>query len=479
MITEQRRRSTRELPVTESILDRRVPYDLDAEQSLIGSCFIDAEAIDNVRGHVSADDFFDEGHKTTFKLLQELRDAGDGVDVVLFADAAKRRGLYETIGGAAAIYRMIQSVPSAAHARYYAKTVAEKAKLRGIIAACTDALRNAYEEMTPAIEILGQTEDQLLALRDVRTVKAARPITEVCHETIGEIDAAMRGEKTAAIPTGFTDLDKMLGGGFRPGELIIVAARPAMGKSALSADFATSIAQDRMVAFFSLEMTATNLCERMLSAAGEIDGSRLRNRTLSQSDQARLIQAAGEVSTLRLEIDDTSHMRVGDISASVRLIEKRTTQKVEMIVVDYLQFVAAEDPKANRELQVATTARRLKQLAKERQCPVVAVCAVNRKGEDGGDKRPKLAMLRESGSLEYEADVVLMLHRDDYYLRGEEAKEKEGLAEVIVAKQRNGPCGTVELRWDAKHTRFQNMAPERAEECSSYEPAFEEFNRGF
>lgn len=456
------------MPRDPDILDRRLPYDLAAEQAVIGSVFIGPECLDSLRGRLVEGDFFDEANRALYRELLAMRDEGLAIDSVVLVSRLKAAGIYETVGGAAYLYKVAQSVPNAAHAIYYADIVVEKARLRGIIAASTDSLREAYEEATPSLELLSRAEDRLFSLRDPRSIQQARPVSEVCHETLDQIDRAMNGQGVVATATGFTELDRMLGGGFRPGELVIVAARPAMGKSALSSDFAVSIAADKLTAFFSLEMTAQNLCERMLSSVGDIEGLRIRNRTLSQADWQRLVEAAADLSTRNLQLDDNSQQRVGDIAASVRMIEQRTGQKVELIVVDYLQFIAPEDVKAPREQQVANTARRLKALAKSHQCPVVAVCAVNRKNEDGNDKRPRLGMLRESGSIEFEADVVLLLHREDYYRKGEDAKEVEGLAEVIVAKQRNGPTGTVELRWDAKHTRFQNLAPERLQEFDDY-----------
>lgn len=450
------------------ILERCLPYDMDAEMALLGSIFINPDCCDELRGIVVEEDFFDEAHRVIYHELQAMRDAGLGIDLVLFVDRAKTAGVYECIGGGAALYKITQSVPNAAHANYYAKVVADKAKLRGVITAATEILREAYDSRTPAIEVLSRAESRLFALRDSRSVRQARPIGEVCHETLDRIDLAMKGEGTIAIPTGFDELDRNLGGGLREAELIVVAARPSMGKSALTADFCTSIARKHLAAFFSLEMTAENLCERMLSAVGGIDGMHIRNRTLSGSDMAKLTDTAIQLTGLQMHVDDNSQIRVGDIAASVRMIEQRVGKKVELIVVDYLQFISPDEAKMPREQQVATTAKRLKQLAKDRRCPVVAVSSMNRKNEDGNDKRPKLSQLRESGGIEFDADVVLLLHREDYYLRGEEAKEKEGLAEVIIAKQRNGPCATVELRWDAKHTRFQNLAPERLQEFDDY-----------
>jgi len=453
---------------TPDILERRLPYSLEAEMAVIGSLFLNPDVADDLRGVVGEEEFFDEANRTIYRELQAMRDEGQAIDSILFVSRAKAKGIFEQIGGMAYLYKIAQAVANASHAVYYGKIVAEKAKLRGIIEASTEALRNAYDEAEPAHEVLSKAEARLFALRDSRSVRQARPISEVCHETLDRIDQGMKGLGTVAIPTGFDELDRNLGGGFREGELIIVAARPSMGKSALSADFTTSIAKDRLAVFFSLEMTAENLCERMLSAVGNVEGMRIRNRSLSGSDWMRLVETGGQLSGLNLHVDDNSQLRVGDISASVRMIEQRTGQKVELIVVDYLQFISPDEAKMPREQQVATTAKRLKQLAKDRQCPVVAVSSMNRKNEDGNDKRPKLSMLRESGGIEFDADVVLLLHRDDYYLRGDEAKEKEGLAEVIIAKQRNGPCCTVELRWDAKHTRFQNLAPERLQEFDDY-----------
>lgn len=454
---------------TDVLCNRALPYDVDAEVAVLGSIMLDQAAGDSVRGLLVAEDFFDDANRRIYAVMQGMFDEGLKVDGVLLTERAKTTGVFEQIGGAAYLYRVANSVPNSAHAVFYARIVADKAKLRGIIQASAETLRDAYDGSEKATEVLSRAEDRLFSLRDERTTKQARPIREVCAETLDNIERSMRGEGTVAIPTGFTDLDNMLAGGLRAGELVIVAARPAIGKSSLVADFVCSISQERLAAFFSLEMTAENLCERMLSAVGGIHGMHIRNRTLSAADRQRLVETASKVSELHAYIDDNSQLRVGDIAASVRMIEQRVGgQKVELIVVDYLQFVAPDDVKLPREQQVANTARRLKQLAKDRACPVVAVCAVNRKTEDGSDKRPKLSHLRESGSIEFEADIVMLLHREDYYKRGEEVEECKGVAEIIIAKQRNGPTGTVELRWDAKCTRFQNLAPERVQEFDDY-----------
>jgi replicative DNA helicase len=703
------------------MLERKLPYDIESEKALIGSIMLSTEAFDLVRGIVREEDFFDQSNAVLYRTMLGMVDVGEAIDVVLLVNRLKASGCYETVGGSAYIFKTSQAVPNPDHAVYYARIVADKAKLRGIIAASTETLRDAYDETEASTEILSRAEDRLFTLRDDRTIKQARPIHEILHDTLDQIDRGIRGEETVAIATGFTDLDRILAGGFRPGELIIVAARPSMGKaqplgshhvlpivqpvefvdighrkidpyllglllgdgsfrancvtfckpeadiqnevvkrlpesdtasfdgqtlrirrkqrnnersdtgqaiiemgldgliscekfipdnyiyapvdvrlallrglldtdgsvvggnsliefsttskrlgdgvefiakslgaivsrvqrvtqfthngetkdglqseririsfpngivpvssqkhlakwssqkprhyrsivsiepagsqpcqcividsktglyvtdefivthnSSLAADFTCSIATDRSVAFFSLEMTDTNLCERMLSAIGQVDGIRLRNRMINETERTRLTEAAGNLSQRHICIDDNSHMRVGDIAASLRTIEQRAGRRVEMIVVDYLQFVTPDDLKLTREQQVANIGRRLKTLAKENQIPVVAVCAVSRKNEDGSDKRPKLSMLRESGSLEFEADIVLGIHREDYYRRGEERREVEGLAEVLILKQRNGPTGEIELRWDAAHTRFQNLAPERLQQFEDY-----------
>jgi len=453
-------------------LDRVPPNDLDAERAVLGSLLIDPSCADAVSGAVSAEDFWDTANRDLFRLVMQLRSEHHAVDVAILRDRARTEGIFETLGGMAYLGRLVNEVPNAAHALYYSRIVAEKARLRRLLELSLETAQDAYTARLPAAELISRAEDRLLTILDRREGRSARSIAEVVHETLDEIDRSMRGDGAHAIPTGFRDLDAMLSGGFRPGELVIVAARPSMGKSALTADFTTSIAQDRLAVFFSLEMTATNLCERMLSAVSGVDGARIRNRTLSQDDVSKLADAGGELSRLQLQIDDQRRQRVAEIAATVRLIERKLQQKVELVVVDYLQLLAAEDQRAPREQQVANVARRLKALAKEQRCPVVAVCSVNRKSEDGNDKRPKLSMLRESGSIEFEADIVLLLHREDYYRK----EDHTNIAEVHVAKQRNGPCGVVELRWDADHTRFQSLAPQRAEDSQYYETGFDAWN---
>jgi replicative DNA helicase len=283
------------------------------------------------------------------------------------------------------------------------------------------------------------------------------------------LDARMRGEQTQdAIDTGFSDLDALMGG-LHNSELIILAARPSMGKTAFAMNIAeyAAMAVGRPVLFVSLEMSGVELADRLLCSVARVDSHRLRNGTLANSDKLRLVETASEISKAPLYVDDSPSRTVSEISAAARRIKRREND-LGLIVIDYLQLIEPDNPNDSRQEQVAKIARRLKGLAREAKVPMLCLAQLNRQAEDSRDHRPRLSHLRESGAIEQDADVVMFVHREEYYLRGEEQKEHEGLAEIIISKQRNGPVGDVELRWEKKFTRFQSKAPERLEEFDQY-----------
>jgi replicative DNA helicase len=279
----------------------------------------------------------------------------------------------------------------------------------------------------------------------------------------------MRGEQTQdAVDTGFTELDRLMGG-LHNSELVILAARPSMGKTAFAMNIAEYVAVElrRPTLFVSLEMSSVELADRLLCSAAQVDGHRLRNGTLSNADKLRLVEKAGEISLAPLFVDDSPSRTVSEIAAATRRI-KRREGGLGLVAIDYLQLIEPDNPDDSRQEQVARIARRLKGLAREMKVPVLCLAQLNRQAEDTRDHRPRLSHLRESGAIEQDADVVMFVHREEYFLRGEEQKEHEGTAEIIIAKQRNGPVGEVELRWEKKFTRFQNLAPERLQEFDNY-----------
>ncbi len=451
------------------LLDRRLPYDLDAEQGVLGSILLLPEACDEVSLVLRPDDFFDEANRCLFTHMQAMHDAGGKIDVTLLVDRLRKSGHYETIGGGAYLYKVSQAVPNAAHARYYAGIVREKSTLRSLINAGTEILRQAYEEQHEARHLVSEAEQKIFSILDHRSASSVSSIRDILHQAMDRLDARMRGEQTQdAVDTGFTELDRLTGG-LHNSELVILAARPSMGKTAFAMNIAEYVAVElrRPTLFVSLEMASIELADRLLCSAAQVDGHRLRNGTLSNADKLRLVEKAGEISQAPLFVDDSPSRTVSEIAAAARRI-KRREGGLGLIAVDYLQLIEPDNPDDSRQEQVARIARRLKGLAREAQVPVLCLAQLNRQAEDTRDHRPRLSHLRESGAIEQDADVVMFVHREEYYLRGEEQKEHEAQAEIIIAKQRNGPVGEVELRWEKKFTRFQNLAPERLQEFDDY-----------
>jgi replicative DNA helicase len=453
----------------QEVLDRRLPYDLDAEQGVLGSILLMPEACDEVSLILRPDDFFDEANHCLFTHMREMHDSGGKIDVTLLVDRLKTAGHYETIGGGAYLYKISQAVPNAAHARYYAGIVREKSTLRALITASTEILRQAYDQRQDSRQLVSAAEQSIFSIVDQRAASSVNSIRDILHIAMDRLDARMRGEQTQdAVDTGFTDLDRLMGG-LHNSELVILAARPSMGKTAFAMNIAEYVAVElrRPTLFVSLEMSSVELADRLLCSAAQVDGHRLRNGTLANTDKLRLVEKAGEISLAPLFVDDSPSRTVSEIAAAARRI-KRREGGLALITIDYLQLIEPDNPDDSRQEQVARIARRLKGLAREMKVPVLCLAQLNRQAEDTRDHRPRLSHLRESGAIEQDADVVMFVHREEYYLRGEEQKEHEGTAEIIISKQRNGPVGEVELRWEKKFTRFQNLAPERLQEFDNY-----------
>lgn len=453
----------------QEVLDRRLPYDQDAEQGVLGSILLMPEACDEVSLILRPDDFFDEANCCLFTHMREMHDAGGKIDVTLLVDRLKTAGHYETVGGGAYLYKISQAVPNAAHARYYAGIVREKSTLRALIIAATDILRQAYDQRQDARQLVSAAEQQIFSIVDQRAASSVSSIRDILHIAMDRLDARLRGEQTQdSVETGFTDLDALMGG-LHNSELVILAARPSMGKTAFAMNIAEYVAVEarRPTLFVSLEMSSVELADRLLCSAAQVDGHRLRNGTLANTDKQRLVEKASEISQAPLFVDDSPSRTVSEVAAAARRIKRREGD-LGLIAIDYLQLIEPDNPDDSRQEQVARIARRLKGMAREMKVPVLCLAQLNRQAEDTRDHRPRLSHLRESGAIEQDADVVMFVHREEYYLRGDEQKEYEGKAEIIVSKQRNGPVGDVELRWEKKFTRFQNLAPERLQEFDNY-----------
>jgi replicative DNA helicase len=455
-------------PVAE-VLKRPPPFDLDAEMGVLGSIMLMPEVCDEIASLLGTDDFYHDGHRKLYEVLREMHDQGSKIDITLVVDRLKRAGVYEAIGGAPFLGQLSGAVPNAANAIYYATVVHEKATYRRLIEACTEVLRDAYEQQVDSNALVGQAEQKVFAIMDGRAGKSVSSINDILHEAMDRIDARLRGEHTqGGVDTLFRDFDALTGG-LHNSELVILAARPSMGKTALAMNIAENVAlQSRVpVLFVSLEMSAIELADRMLCSLARVNGHRLRNGTISQEDKSRLVDKANEISSAPFYVDDSPSRSVSEIAAAARRI-KRRAEGLGLIVIDYLQLIEPDNAKDPRQEQVAKIARRLKGLAREMKVPVLCLAQLNRQAEDSKDHRPRLSHLRESGAIEQDADVVMFVHREEYFHRGEAREQFAGEAEIIVAKQRNGPVGEVELLWEKEYTRFLDKAPARHSEFADY-----------
>lgn len=464
----RRRAAPSQRPLS-ALIERQPPYDLEAEIGVLGSIILLPDVLDEVALLLRPDDFFDEAHRRLFLHMCALHESGKKIDDTLLLSRLKSSGDYEAVGGAAYLSKIINAVPNAAHAAYYAEIVREKATYRALIQAATDILREAYDQTQEATHLLSQSEQKIFAILDNRSHHTVRSIRDVVLDAMERLDARLAGTHVAGgCDYGFRELDSKTAG-LHQGELVILAARPSMGKTALAMNIAEHVAlhQQVPVLFVSLEMSSFELADRLLCSVAKVNSHRLRTATLSQEDRLKLVDAAELLSKAPLFIDDSPSRTVTEIAAAARRI-KRRQGGLGLIVIDYLQLIEPDNPKDPRQEQVARIARRLKGLAREMKVPVLCLAQLNRQAEVSKDNIPRLAHLRESGAIEQDADVVLFIHREEYYHRGEEREQFAGQAQVIIAKQRNGPTGEVELQWLRDFTRFQDPVPDRLRELDQY-----------
>jgi replicative DNA helicase len=451
------------------ILDRTPPCDVSAEIAVLGSILLMPDVCDDLVMVLKPDDFYDDANRKLYHHMTSMIDLGQKIDVTLLVNRLKTTDDYEAVGGSAYLAKLANSVPNAAHAVYYAEIVRSKATFRKLIEASTGILRDAYDEAYDAKELLSQAEQRVFQIQDDRSSQAADSIGDLLTSAMERIDARMKGtHSVGGVDTHFTDYDSM-SGGLHNGELVILAARPSMGKTAFALNVAENVALlgHAPVLFVSLEMSGIELADRLLCSVARVNGHKLRNGSITQEDRKRLVEKAVEISGAPLYVDDSPSRTVSEIAAVARRIRQRE-KALGLIVVDYLQLIEPDNPKDPRQEQVAKIARRLKGLAREAGVPVLCLAQLNRQAEEGKDHRPRLSHLRESGAIEQDADVVMFVHREEYYHRGDEASQYAGQAEIIIAKQRNGPIGEVELTWEKEFTRFQDRAPERHNEFNDY-----------
>ncbi len=457
----------------DKLFDRPMPHAPEAEMSLLGSMIFDHRVIgDVVQAIPSGDAFYSEAHAAIFDALVHLYDKHQSGDLVQLAQALRDRGVLEAVGGPEFLLRLAQDVPSSAHAPHYARVVAEKHRLRRLIEAAGEILFDAFhaQEADPdgGQGVLDKAEQRIFEIADEAEQKDVEKLAELLHQAMDALEKN-EGRAVTGLPTGFYDLDHLTSG-FQQGELIIIAARPSMGKTALALNLAEQIAAGggahgagkRPVAVFSMEMSRQSVAQRLLCAHSGVDSHLVRTNRLGEQHFRRLMDACGELAELPIFIDDTPGLTVLGLRARARrLVAQR---HVECIFIDYLQLMSAPgSARESRQVEVSAISRGVKALARELKVPVVCLSQLNRGAEQREGNRPRMSDLRESGSIEQDADVVMLLHREEYYHQADpewldQNPDKVGLSELIIAKQRNGPTGSVPLTWNAAITRFQNHA---------------------
>ncbi|MEG0383874.1 replicative DNA helicase [Solibacillus cecembensis] len=450
--------------MNESMMDRVPPHNHEAEQSVIGAIFLEPQALITASEIVMADDFYHIAHQKIFQTMLTLSDKGKAIDVVTVTEELSAKKELEDVGGLSYLTELASAVPTAANIAHYAKIVEEKALLRRLIRVATKIAEDGYTREDEVEILLAEAEKKMLEVSNRKNAGDFKHVKDVLVQTFDNIEQLQSREgDVTGIPTGFRDLDKMTAG-FQRNDLIIVAARPSVGKTAFALNVAQSVAVKARenVAIFSLEMGADQLVMRMLCAEGNIDAQRLRTGALEPEDWRKLTMAMGSLSNSGIFIDDSPGVRMTDIRAKCRRLAKENG--LGMILIDYLQLILGSGkPGENRQQEVSEISRSLKGLARELQVPVIALSQLSRGVEQRQDKRPMMSDLRESGSIEQDADIVAFLYRDDYYDKETESKD---IIEIIIAKQRNGPTGTVSLAFRKEYNKFLNLEftpPQREE----------------
>lgn len=436
---------------------RQPPQDVAAEQSVLGGMLLSKDAIADVLEKLRPHDFYRPNHQSVYEAILDLYGRGEPADAVTVAAELDRRGQLRRVGGAPYLHTLISTVPTAANAGYYAGIVAEKALLRRLVEAGTRVVQYGYAgaEGADVAEVVDRAQAEVYDVTDRRMSEDYVPLEELLQPTMDEIDAiASAGGISKSVPTGFTDLDEITNG-LHPGQMIIVAARPGVGKSTLGLDFmrSCSIKHQLPSVIFSLEMSKTEIVMRLLSAEAKIKLGDMRSGRMSDDDWTRLARRMSEISEAPLYIDDSPNLTMMEIRAKARRLNQKAGLK--LVVVDYLQLMTSGKKHESRQQEVSEFSRNLKLLAKELEVPVIAISQLNRGPEQRTDKRPQVSDLRESGSLEQDADMVILLHRPDAFERDD---PRGGEADLILGKHRNGPTATITVAHQLHLSRFTNMA---------------------
>jgi replicative DNA helicase len=436
---------------------RRVPpQSLEAEESVLGGIMLDNTALDHIIGMLRPDDFYRGAHRRLFRAMVDLNERSEPVDLITLSETLKARGELAEVGGSSYLTELAERVPTAANVVHYAKIVRERSILRGLIEASTEIATRGYQGSDNVNELLDHAEQLIFGIQERKVKQAFHRLSDVLVDSIKTIERLYEQKQAVTgVPTGFADLDALTAG-LQPSDLIIVAGRPSMGKSALCTNIAehAALRADVGVAIFSLEMGKEQLAMRMLCSEARVDLARVRTGHLSDREFPKLAMAAGRLGDAPIFVDDTPALSVLELRAKARRLKRDASARLGLVIVDYIQLMRSSEGKDNREQEISEISRSLKALAKELNVPVVALSQLNREVEKRTPPIPRLADLRESGAIEQDADVICFLYREEYYSPDE--AEKQGVAEVIVAKQRNGPIGKVELTFLKEFARFEN-----------------------
>jgi len=442
---------------TDFSLHRIPPQNLEAEQSVLGGILLDNQGLNPVLEVITSRDFYSEAHRRIFEAMINLSDRGEPVDLITLSSILKDRTQLDKAGGAAYLAGLVDNVPSAANIAHYAKIVKEKAILRGLINTATEILGKTYAPGADVDTVLDEAEQAIFEISEKKIRPAFFPIKDIVKDSFRTIeDLYARKELITGVPTGFEKVDDLTSG-LQDSDLIIIAGRPSMGKTAFALNIAEFVGIHRglPVCLFSLEMAKEQIAMRMLAATAKVDSQRIRKGFLGETDWPKLTTAAGILSEAPIFIDDTAAITVLEMKAKARRL--KAEHGLGLVIIDYLQLMRSSAAKDSREQEISEISRSLKALAKELSVPVIALSQLNRKVEDRTNRRPQMADLRESGAIEQDADVIAFIYRDEVYNKAEDNPEK-GMAEVIIAKQRNGPIGTVKLAFLEKFTSFENLA---------------------
>ncbi len=448
-----------ESPGSSSIADtfagRSAPWSNDAEQAVLGAMLLDQDAALSGAQLLTDEMFYKEAHRRLYRAMVALTERRTVIDHITLRDELTRRGELESVGGYDYIAELADVVPTAANVEYHARIVREKAILRRLIETATGIITEAYTGHTTASELLDVAESRIFQVSQQRREEGFTRLKEMLWPTMERIETLQKsGKSITGVPSGFADLDNLTSG-FQPGELSIVAARPSMGKTAFVLNIATHAAVEGFgVAVFSLEMSKEALVQRMLTAEARVDSSLVRRGLLRDFDFTKLARSAGVLQSCPVWIDDTPALTLLEMRSKARRL--RADSDIRLVVVDYLQLMRSPEYADNKVQEISDISRSLKGLAKELSIPVIALSQLSRASEQrGGDRKPILSDLRDSGAIEQDADLVMFIHRPEYYDREDETKK--GLAEVMLAKHRNGPTGDIHLRFNREYTRFDNL----------------------